>query len=89
MAQHILTTGEIQEIAPQNGAFFKLHELNEFVGGYIELVYLSDNRLMVVNEEGKLMGLPVNIKATREVVMSGINDVIVGDVLICDDSQIL
>lgn len=89
MAQHILTTGEVQEIKPQNGAFFKLHELNEFVGGYIELVYLSDNRLMVVNEEGKLMGLPVNIKATREVVMSGINDVIVGDVLICDDSQIL
>lgn len=89
MAQHILTTGEIQEITPQNGTFFKLHELNEFVGGYIELVYLSDNRLMVVNEEGKIMGLPVNIKATREVVMSGINDVIVGDVLICDDSQIL
>ncbi len=89
MAQHILTTGEIQEITPQNGAFFKLYELNEFVGGYIELVYLSDNRLMVVNEEGKIMGLPVNIKATREVVMSGINDVIVGDVLICDDSQIL
>lgn len=89
MAQHILTTGEVQEITPQNGTFFKLQELNEFVGGYIELVYLSDNRLMVVNEEGKLMGLPVNIKATREVVMSGINDIIVGDVLICDDSQIL
>ena len=89
MAQHILTTGEVQEITPQNGAFFKLHELNEFVGGYIELVYLSDSRLMVVNEEGKLMGLPVNIKATREVVMSGINDIIVGDVLICDDNQIL
>lgn len=89
MAQHILTTGEVQEITPLNGAFFKLYELNQFVGGFIELVYLSDNRIMVVNEEGKLMGLPVNIKATREVAMSGINDIIVGDVLICDDNQIL
>ena len=45
------------------GDTFSLAELQEYVGGYIELVRM-DQTLMVVNEEGALLGLPVNYRAS-------------------------
>lgn len=44
-----------------------LEELQGFVGGYIEVIYLSHPSkpcMMVLNEEGKLKGLKVNNDAT-------------------------
>lgn len=64
MAQLIKADGETRQVAPKNGRFFELEELQELVGGYIENVYLDDGRIMVVNEEGKFYGLPLNKKAT-------------------------
>lgn len=64
---------------------FSLKELKEIVEGYIEIVYLKDGRLMVVNEEGKLLGLPVNHNASNLVDW---RDVIVGNVLVCDSKEI-
>jgi hypothetical protein len=89
MAKIYKTNGEIVDIEPKNGKDFQLKELNDIVGGYIELVTLTNDEFMVVNEEGKIMGLPVNANATeiyhREV---GRWDYIVGDCLICKTSQI-
>jgi len=42
-----------------------LEEMQEFVGGRIELVYV-DNGHFVVNEEGLLDGLPINLEASLE-----------------------
>ena len=83
MALHIKASGEAAEAMPKNGTDFSLEELQGFVKGYIEIVYLSNDKFLVVNEEGKLMGLPINDYAT------GIaNQLIVGDVLLCDSEQI-
>ena len=42
-----------------------LEEMQAFVGGRIELVYLSNGDHLVINEEGLLDGLPINQKATN------------------------
>ena len=83
-AKILKTTGEVLEVEPKNKTDFSLEELQEIVGGYIEIVQLGDRKVMVVNEEGVYMKLPINTKATNLY-----NSVIVGDVLICKSNQIL
>lgn len=89
MAKIYKTNGEIIDIEPKNGKDFQLKELKDIVGGYIETVTLPNDEFMVVNEEGKIMGLPLNVNAT-EIYHSKIGpwDYIVGDCLICKTSQI-
>ena len=84
MATIIRTNGKKEDVRPKNGTDFTIEELREIVGGYIEIVRLPDNRIMVVNEEGKLYNLPKNVQATH---IYGY-EVIVGDVLVCDASQV-
>lgn len=87
MATLIKTNGEEVEVTPKNKKHFSLEELQSFVGGYIELTETTDGRRMVVNEEGKLSGLPFNAKATQLFV--GRNyDSIVGDALVCANKEI-
>lgn len=45
-----------------------LLELQKMVGGYIEFVVLPDNcgKLMIANEEGLLLSLPINMAASAE-----------------------
>ncbi len=73
------TNGEVTEVSPK-GKFFSLEELHGFVGGYIEYVRLPNGCVLVVNEEGLLEDLPINIKATNIVSFFGYPD-IVGDAL--------
>lgn len=63
---------ELPEVKEIKGT---LENLKEIVGGYIECINVFDNILCVCNEEGKLLGLPVNFLF--------MNDVIVGDVFFC------
>lgn len=56
-------------------------------GGYIQIVATTDGRLMVVDEEGKLKGMRLNMAAT-ELYVYGAADPIVGDALVCDHGQI-
>lgn len=84
MAKVIKADGHTYETRPKNGKDFQLEELRDIVGGYIEIVHLPDEKIMVVNEEGKLYHLPVNIQATH---LYGY-EVIVGDVLVCDKNQV-
>jgi hypothetical protein len=65
-----------------------LKEMQEVVGGYIEFLYLKNNLVMIVNEEGKMIGLPYNPKATLLVQENNINDIIVGDVLVVNQKLI-
>lgn len=80
----------INNFEPKNGKYFTLSELQAVVSGYIEIVYLNDNKIMVVNEEGKLEGLAINHMATNIFLDSFPSsfDVIVGDVLVCDSKQV-
>lgn len=65
-----------------------LKEMQEVVGGYIEFLYLKDNLVMVVNEDGKIVDLPFNAKATELIKENNINDNIVGDVLVINKNLI-
>ena len=84
MAKIIKSTGDVCDTHPKNGTDFKLEELRSVVKGYIEIVYLKDGRLMVVNEEGILEKLPYNHLASMLA-----KEPIVGDVLVCERGQIL
>ena len=85
MAAFIKTNGEITNVTPKNGTDYKYEELKEFVGGYIEIVPINDHEIMVVNEEGKLNNHPVNYIASLLYKY----DNICGNVLVCDDSEVL
>lgn len=92
MAHIYYANGEIKEVTPKNGTDFQLEELQEIVGGYIWVIGLQEDteqRIIVVNDEGKLKGLQMNEKATE--LAQGFDaisqiDYIVGDVLVCNDS---
>ena len=90
MAQLIKANGESSKVLPTSGKFFTLKEMQAFVGGYIEFRHM-DGEIMVMNEEGKLMGLPANTQATNTLLKSNLisqDDYVVGDVLICNQSEI-
>ena len=81
------TTGEINYIEPENGFHFTLEELKEAIGGgYIEVVYLTPDLRMIVDEDGKRKKMPLNVGASR--LYKGSHDCIVGDALVCHRSQI-
>jgi hypothetical protein len=82
------TVNSWRKVYPNNESDFKLSELYDFVGDPIEMVYIDDDHFMIINEEGKLSGLPLNMTAT---IISGLlpHDVIVGNALICGKDLVL
>ena len=42
-----------------------LKQLQEMVGGYIEVVYAENGDQIILDEEGRLKGKPINIKASE------------------------
>lgn len=87
MATLIKSNGQEQKVSPLKGESFKLKELQNLVGGYIETIPVATDQLMVVNEEGKLLKLPFNQKATNIALENCVVDAIVGDVLICMSNE--
>jgi hypothetical protein len=90
-AYTLMTNGDKILTLPTSGKTFELSQLQQIVGGYIEIIPLRKReRLMVLNEEGKLDGLPRNDKATElwEEEYGEGTDIIVGNVLICEPSMI-
>tara|TARA_R100001244_G_scaffold126119_1_gene96436 strand:+ start:364 stop:633 length:270 start_codon:yes stop_codon:yes gene_type:complete len=86
-AEIIKANGDREFTEPENQRDFKLGELQEIVGGYIEITETNDNRLMIISEEGKLRKLPTNGLATA-LYKYGKKDVIVGDVVVINKNQI-
>ena len=89
MAQIIKVNGETKTVEPKNGTDFTLEELKSIVGGYIQIAYLRDGEIMVMDEEGKLKCKDLNIQASLR-YRRDVNpyDSVVGDVLICKTSQV-
>ena len=42
-----------------------LEQAQKFVGGYVEGITFPNGDYLIINEEGKLMGLPINEQATK------------------------
>ena len=62
-----------------------LTEMQKFVGGYIEVLYLNKESEMIIDEEGKLKGKSMNREATEiahehKAIFN--TDYIAGDVMI-------
>ena len=88
MNEIIRVDGTREEYLPANGRHYTLEEMQKAIGGgWIEIVHTMDGRLMVIDEEGKLKGFPVNPVASALYVY-GDQDPIVGDVLVCEDRNI-
>lgn len=88
MGKILKTDGSTVEVSPKNGTDYTLEEMQEIVGGYIEIIPCIDRRkILVINEEGKLNDLPVNFEATK---LADINfwDCIVGDALLCNSDEV-
>ena len=74
---------------PKNGSTFELEELQEVVGGYIEIIRLNDGRVIIVNEEGLNLNLPVNIEATNILRRDhSTTQYIVGTAIVCDADMV-
>lgn len=54
-----------------------LENLQRTVGGYIQVVPLTEDALMICNEEGKLLGLEPNFTFQREMIVGTV--IIAGD----------
>lgn len=89
-AFHIKASGSFRPVAPVNGTDFSLEELQHCAGGYIEIAEVNESTIMVINEEGKINGLPVNAMATGILRRNPMyaNEVVVGDVLVCAKEQV-
>jgi hypothetical protein len=79
MARLIKSSGEILP----NVDISSLQKMQDLVNGYVEFVYIKDNTLLIVNEEGLLMNLPQNKQATEIY-----GHQLVGDVIECGVSEI-
>ena len=64
--------------------------VSKFVGGMVEVVQFPNGDLLLLNEEGKLMGLPVNEEASQlwkdtfdnDNYITGRNDFVVGPAIL-------
>ena len=82
----IYPDGREEKVSPANGNDFSLEEVQKIVGGYVEVIGLSDDNILLLNEDGKLMGLAENVKANEIAVNHDAvfpEDYIVGNVLMC------
>ena len=73
-----------------------LQAAQDFVGGYVEGIQFPNGDYLIINEEGKLMGLPLNPEATtlwkatfdNDNYITGRDDFVVGPaILIKKDAQ--
>ena len=67
-----------------------LQAAQDFVGGYVEGITFPNGDYLIINEEGKLMGLPLNEEATKlwkatfdnDNYITGRNDFVVGPAIL-------
>lgn len=89
MAKLYKVDGSVEDLVPENGKFFSLKEMQAAVGGLIEVVQLDEGRTLVVNEEGKMLGLPPNEKATGMALRHLFDgDWIAGNAVLCEKGEI-
>ena len=83
-------TGVTVGVTPANGNDYSLEELQRLVDGRIEIVTLTTNSIMVINEDGKGV-YPKNVKATDMAKALGAifpEDHIAGNALLCASDMV-
>jgi hypothetical protein len=64
MTKDINTTAAEFKIIENSKDEPSLKQAQEFVGGYVEGITFPNGDYLIINEEGKLIGLPLNPEAT-------------------------
>ncbi len=96
MPKYYKIDGYIADVMPKNRKHFTYDELRLFVGSIVQIVPMPSGKLMVIHEDGKLIGLPMNHKATEvwkeeypiEKYPQNNDELIVGDALITEEKYI-
>ena len=88
MARMYKTDETTVDITPKNGNDFTYKELQALVGGFFEVVPVLGSKYLVVNENGRMLKLAHNTRASALMLGEIIGDV-VGDALLCDRGEIL
>ena len=88
-AQILRTDGSRDNISPKNGKKFTFSgEAYDLIDAtMIQVCETHDNRLLLVDEEGKMSGKRVNDAATA-LYIYGAHDPIVGDAIVCGKRQL-
>jgi len=84
----IATAGDIKKVNIKTFKDAKHFVSKDFYESPIEVLTMSDGRLILLDEEGKLKGLEYNEEATRRAKDDNLiypSDFIVGNVIIVDD----
>lgn len=88
----VLEAGKSEGYVQSYPESLSLKEMQDLVGGYIELVYLNEKQFMVVNEDGHILGLPYNQAANNILAIQrpefSQRNVIVGNVFLIDRTDI-
>ncbi len=96
MIAKLITPTTVETIEPKYGTNFTLEELQQYVGGYIEILHPPSkyNAILIINEEGKLLNLPLNPLASQ-IWQDGSDkgsprsdDFVVGNAVLCGEDQI-
>lgn len=83
MAQVITTDGKMQRIVLNEDPEHRLQQLQEAVGGYIELVgKIEMGACVFANEMGRILNLPIN-----EVASTMLDRLIVGDIVVLSATE--
>lgn len=90
MGMIITMDGLVRDARPSNGCSFNLEECQQVVDGYIEIVYLQPDMVMVINEEGKFTKEPNSVATMIARAHNAIcpNDYIAGNCLICKNEEV-
>ena len=81
-------SSKVLEIEPKNDKKYDLEDVQALVGGYVELVHLNGDNIMLLDEDGLLKNKPVNMQATIHAEQLGWQGgLLVGSVLFCRDSE--
>jgi hypothetical protein len=89
MADLIRADGTVTKIQ-HVGRKFTLEEVQQLVGGYVQVIRMDDNKLLLCDEDGKSKDKPYNTTATRMARYQyhiKASDFIVGDVLLCNKTE--
>ena len=90
MELKVNTTAEQFKIITDKKDEPQYKEVSKFVGGMVECVQFPNGDLLLLNEEGKLIGLPLNPEATalwkatfdNDNYVTGRNDFVVGPAIL-------
>lgn len=91
VSQEGISNQKLEKIEPKNKKNFTLKELYEILDcDTIEVVYLSNGNIMIIDENGKLLDKRYNDYATNILRTDNPDnrDFIVGNALVCNSSEL-